>query len=180
MRGEFRRVLLFVAVVASLGGCTTLRKAVERVASTTIDFADASGATRGSGLLWQDPLGVVHVDLQLVGLTPGAHGIHFHSVGRCDGDFTSSGAHYNPMSRKHGLSAPDGPHAGDAPNFTAGADGRARAQFTTDRVSLTAGAVTLRDGDGSSMIVHASADDQVTDPSGNSGARIACGVVRAP
>jgi len=84
------------------------------------------------------------------------------------------------MNRKHGLSAPDGPHAGDAPNFTAGADGRARVQFTTDRVSLTAGAASLADSDGSAIVVHAMADDQVTDPSGNSGARIACGVVRGP
>lgn len=178
MRSDYRRAVLVAAAVASVGGCTTLRTAAERVASTTIDFADATGATRGSGLLWQDPLGVVHVDLQLVGLPPGPHGIHFHAVGRCDGDFSSAGPHYNPLNRKHGLNAPDGPHAGDAPNFTAGADGRARVQFTTDRVTLTAGPVTLRDADGSSMIVHAVADDQVTDPSGNSGARIACGVVR--
>lgn len=179
MRGNYQRAILLVAAVTSMGGCTTLRTAADRVASTTIDFADASGATRGSGILWQDPLGVVHADLQLVGLTPGVHGIHIHAVGRCDGDFSSAGPHYNPMSRRHGLNSSDGPHAGDAPNFTAGGDGRARVQFTTDRVSLTAGPVTLRDTDGSSMIVHASADDQVSDPSGNSGARIACGVVRA-
>jgi len=84
------------------------------------------------------------------------------------------------MNRKHGLSASGGPHAGDAPNFSAGADGRARVQFTTDRVTLTGGATTLADSDGSAMVVHASADDQLTDPSGNSGARIACGLVRAP
>ena len=180
MRPDHGRTLLFLTAIATVGGCTTLRTAADRVASTTVDFADVSGATRGSGILWQDPLGVVHADLQLVGLTPGVHGIHFHAVGRCDGDFTSAGAHYNPMNKKHGLNSADGPHAGDAPNFTAGSDGRARVQFTTDRVSLTTGAVTLRDADGSSMIVHATADDQVTDPSGNSGARIACGVVRAP
>ena len=180
MLGGYRRSGMLVLLVASSVSCTALQTAADRVASTTVDFVDASGATRGSGLLWQDPLGVVHADLQLVGLPPGTHGIHFHAVRRCDGDFASAGGHYNPMNRKHGLSAPDGPHAGDSPNFSAGGDGRARVQFTTDRVTLTAGPTTLADSDGSSMIVHASADDQMTDPSGNSGARIACGMVRAP
>lgn len=176
------RLTSLVSIVAAvvMQGCAAVQTAADRVASSTVDFADASGAARGSGLLWQDPLGVVHVDLQLVGLPPGTHGIHFHAVGRCDADFTSAGAHYNPMGRKHGLSAADGPHAGDAPNFTAGADGRARVRFTSDRVKLTSGATSLADSDGSALVVHATADDQVTDPSGNSGARIACGVIRAP
>lgn len=180
MLGGYRRTGLVLAFAAASAGCSTLRTAADRVASTTVDFVDPSGATRGSGLLWQDPLGVVHVDLQLIGLPPGTHGIHFHAAGRCDGDFTSAGAHYNPMNRRHGLNAPDGPHAGDAPNLTAGADGHARVQFTTDRVTLTGGPVTLADSDGTALVLHASADDQVTDPSGNSGARIACGVVRTP
>lgn len=157
-----------------------MQTAADRVASATVEFTDVAGASRGGGALWQDPLGVVHADLQLVGLPPGAHGIHFHAVGRCDGDFTTAGAHYNPGARKHGLNAADGPHAGDAPNLTVGADGRARARFTTDRVTLTGGASTLADVDGTALVIHATADDQVTDPSGNSGARIACGVVRAP
>lgn len=180
MRRAYRSCLVLGAAAAATTACAALQTATDRVASSTIDFADASGATRGSGLLWQDPLGVVHVDLQLVGLPPGAHGIHFHAAGRCDGDFTSAGGHFNPANRKHGLSAPGGPHAGDAPNFTVGADGRARVRFTSDRVSLTGGMASLADADGSAMIVHATADDQMTDPSGNSGARIACGVVRAP
>src|SRR5687767_8449690 len=103
MVGQNRRILSLVAVLGIVTGCSTLRTAAERVASTTIDFADVSGATRGSGILWQDPLGVVHADLQVVGLPPGVHGIHFHAVGRCDGDFSSAGAHYNPMNKKHGL-----------------------------------------------------------------------------
>jgi Cu-Zn family superoxide dismutase len=136
----------------------------------------------GSAIIWQDPLGVVHVDGQVRGLQPGSHGIHFHAVGRCDGAaslaFASAGAHYNPGNRRHGLSAPDGPHAGDAPNLTANSDGRGTVNFTTDRVTLTDGPATLNDADGSALVIHALGDDQVTDPSGNSGARIACGVVR--
>ncbi len=171
---------LSLLAAAAVVGCSALQTAADRVATTTVDFVDVSGAARGSGVLWQDPLGVVHVDLQLVGLPPGPHGIHFHAVGRCDGDFASAGSHYNPMNRKHGLNSPSGPHAGDAPNIAVAADGRARVRFTTDRVTLTPGPVTLNDSDGSALAIHAVADDQVTDPSGNSGARIACSVVRVP
>lgn len=168
------------AVIAS--GCATTGPAADGVAAAVVDFVTPAGSSMGSGVLWQDPLGAVHVEAQLVGVPPGEHGIHFHEVGRCDGagstPFASAGGHYNPSGRKHGLSAPEGPHAGDAPNFTAGADGRARVRFTTNRVTLTSGPASLNDADGSAMVVHALGDDQVTDPSGNSGARIACAVVR--
>jgi Cu-Zn family superoxide dismutase len=114
-------------------------------------------------------------------LTPGSHGIHFHAVGRCEGStqFNSAGAHYNPLNRDHGLTHPSGPHAGDAPNLVAGDDGRGTLSFTTDRVTLTSGGTTLFDADGSSLVVHAAADDQMTQPAGNSGARVACGVVQS-
>lgn len=179
MRG-FR--IAVIAVVAAVSGCATAQTAADRVAAGTVDFVAPAGASIGSAVIWQDPLGVVHLDGQVRGLTPGAHGIHFHAVGRCDGGgdpaFGSAGAHYNPGNRKHGLSAADGPHAGDAPNISAGSDGTARVHFTTDRVTLTGGPATLNDADGSSLVIHALGDDQVTDPAGNSGARIACGVVR--
>ena len=123
----------------------------------------------------------MHVELQLTGLPPGEHGIHFHAVGKCEGGataFSTAGAHYNPIGRQHGLNNSAGPHAGDAPNITVAADGTARTNFTTDRVTLTAGSTALFDDDGSSIVIHAAADDQVSQPSGNSGARIACGTVR--
>lgn len=168
------------ALVAS--GCATTGPTADSVAAAVVDFVTPTGGSMGSGVLWQDPLGAVHVEAQLVRLQAGEHGIHFHEVGRCDGAgslaFASAGGHYNPGGRKHGLSAPDGPHAGDAPNLVAGSDGRARVHFTTNRVTLTSGPASLNDADGSSLVVHALGDDQVTDPSGNSGARIACAVVR--
>lgn len=173
-----------VAVLVSLAaaGCATAGTAADRVAAAAVDFVTPTGGSLGSALLWQDPSGMVHVDGQVRGLQPGQHGIHFHAVGRCDGAaslaFSSAGAHYNPGNRRHGLSAPDGPHAGDVPNIIADSDGRATIHFTTDRVTLTAGATTLNDADGTSLVIHALGDDQMTDPSGNSGARIACGVVR--
>lgn len=132
--------------------------------------------------MWQDPDNIVHVQLQLHDLTPGDHGIHFHAVGKCEGagatPFATAGAHFNPIGRQHGLQNPAGPHAGDAPNVTIGADGTAHASFTTDRVSLTAGSTTLFDDDGSAIVIHAGPDDQTSQPAGNSGARIACGTVR--
>ena len=83
------------------------------------------------------------------------------------------------MAKQHGLENPNGPHAGDNPNVTIPASGVGEVAFTTDRVSLTPGTASLFDADGSSLVIHAVADDQTTDPAGNSGARIACGVLRA-
>lgn len=101
------------------------------------------------------------------GLPPGIHGMHVHAVGRCEApDFTSAGPHWNPTSRKHGLENPDGFHAGDTPNVTIGADGRLFKVVEIPRGSM--------DQDGFALVIHADADDNRTDPSGNSGARIAC------
>lgn len=183
MLGRRNGVVALAMVCAGVAGaCATASTAAERVAAASVDFVTPTGGSMGSGVVWQDPLGVVHVDAQVRGVQAGQHGIHFHAVGRCDGAaslaFASAGAHYNPGNKKHGLSAPDGPHAGDAPNITAGSDGRAVVSFTTDRVTLTGGPATLNDADGSALVIHALGDDQRTDPSGNSGARIACAVVR--
>ena len=151
------------------------------VAAGTVSLVNASGAPVGTAQLRQESDGLVHVDISVVSLVPGSHGIHFHEVSTCEGagSFGTAGAHYNPLSREHGLSRPGGPHAGDAPNLTVGSDGTATFSFTTDRVTLTPGATTLMDSNGSSLVVHAAADDQVSQPSGNSGARIACGVVQS-
>lgn len=111
------------------------------------------------------------------GLTPGEHGIHVHETARCDPpDFSSAGSHFNPGSRQHGLQNPEGPHAGDLPNLRVEADGSADTTFPID-------AALLQEGDRSivgsrALVIHAQADDQRTDPSGNSGDRIACGVIR--
>jgi Cu-Zn family superoxide dismutase len=173
--------LTLIALVVALAGCAH-PGAGKRVASAYTTFATAGGGQAGTAELWQDANNVVHVDLVLTGMAPGAHGIHFHAVGSCEsssaGAFTAAGAHFNPLGRQHGLSNSAGPHAGDAPNFTVGADGAAQLSFTTDRVSLTEGSTSLFDADGSALVIHAAADDQVSQPSGNSGARIACGVIR--
>lgn len=115
----------------------------------------------------------------LGGLPVGIHGIHVHQVGRCDApDFATAGAHYNPSGRKHGLENPEGPHGGDLPNIVVVAGGQSAVNVMLVRPSSEASVVAgLLDADGAAVVIHASADDQRTDPAGNSGARIACGVI---
>ena len=113
------------------------------------------------------------------GATTGQHGIHVHTTGQCaasDG-FASAGAHYNPLGKKHGLFAADGPHAGDLEALTIDSNGHATFGAMTARFTLSAGPNSLLDEDGSAVVLHALPDDQRSDPAGNSGARIACGVI---
>ena len=170
-----------VVALTSIGACSQLQTLAGRQGTATVALTGPAGEVRGGGEVWQDNDGQVHVDLRLTGLPAGTHGIHFHAVGKCDATpaptFSSAGGHYNPGNMQHGLSNPAGPHAGDAPNFTVEADGTAHVQFVTNRVTITAGAATLFDADGSALVVHAAADDQVSQPSGNSGERIACGAL---
>lgn len=171
---------LGIAGIAAIAGCAHAPAPLNRVAVAYATISGAGGEARGTAELWQDTDNKVHVSLQLHDLPPGDHGIHFHAVGLCDGSgsFATAGAHYNPIGRQHGLLNSAGPHAGDAPNLTVGADGRAQTSFTTDRVTLTDGSTTLFDSDGSAIVIHAAPDDQTSQPSGNSGSRIACGVLR--
>jgi Cu-Zn family superoxide dismutase len=144
-------------------------------------LVNAAGQTIGEVRAWQTA-GGVSFRIQATGLPHGIHGIHVHSVGRCDPpDFASAGPHWNPAGRKHGLGNPAGPHAGDLPNVEVAANGVLAATVTLPNASLFAppGAPgALLDADGAALVIHAQADDNVTDPSGNSGARIACAVIR--
>ena len=177
---EFPAAKVF-AITLLCTACSTGIFARSPVATATVSLTSPNGATVGSAQLRQGRDAVVSVDGTVSSLTPGTHGIHFHAIGLCEGGtaFSTAGAHYNPLNREHGLARPGGPHAGDAPNITAGPDGSATFSFTTDRVTLTPGAASLFDSDGSALVVHAAADDQVSQPSGNSGGRVACGVVRS-
>ena len=176
-------LLLKLAVtIAFCGACSSAQRIGNSVSAATAVISDLNGAPIGTAQLWQDRGGLVHVDIASIALPAGTHGIHFHAVGKCEGGataFSSAGAHYNPLGKEHGLSNPAGPHAGDAPNIVIPASGVGRVSFTTDRVTLTPGPTSLFDADGSSIVVHANADDQVSQPAGNSGPRVACGVVRA-
>ncbi|HEV7593352.1 MAG TPA: superoxide dismutase family protein [Gemmatimonadaceae bacterium] len=173
---------IVIVTIAVCGACASASRMGNAVSRATAIIYDINGAPIGTANLWQDPSGVVNVEIASLALPVGTHGIHFHEVGKCDGGataFSTAGAHYNPLAKQHGLSNPLGPHAGDAPNIVVPAGGVAHVAFTTDRVTLTPGTISLFDADGSSIVVHANADDQVSQPSGNSGPRIACGVVRA-
>ena len=146
------------------------------------DSTRATAALRTSGgreigtlTITQSAQGLT-VDGHITGLPPGAHGIHFHTVGQCQPPFESAGAHWNPTNTRHGLENPQGPHLGDLPNITAGADSAAHVSGTT-RGGTLHGTNGLLDGDGAAVVIHAAADDNRTDPSGSSGARFACGVV---
>ena len=144
----------------------------------TASLVDAAGAAVGSVDFTEDATGRVHLTVHVAGLTSGLHGIHIHAVGACAGPaFTSAGSHYNPAARRHGLANPDGPHNGDLPNLVVNEAGVGHLSAKTERVTLTAGPATVFDVDGSAVVIHASEDDQVTDPTGNSGARVACGLI---
>lgn len=132
----------------------------------------ATGAAAGTATA-ASANGQTTISLNVEGLPPGEHGVHVHTTGRCDPPaFESAGGHWNPDGTRHGLESPQGQHAGDLPNLTVGADGRGTLEYR-----LKGGAFDgLMDADGSAFVVHASRDDQRTDPSGDSGDRIACGV----
>lgn len=133
----------------------------------TPDGRDAGRATV------REVVGGMRVTVDARGFTPGDHGVHIHTVGRCDApDFMTSGGHWNPTGTKHGSMNAMGPHEGDLPNLVIGTDGRGTVGVVVPGALFDG----LIDADGSAMVVHARADDLVTDPSGNSGARVACGV----
>lgn len=151
------------------------------VMAVTATLVDSTGAAAGNVQLNQDADGTVQIVLDATKLPAGAHGIHLHAAGVCEGPaFTTAAAHVNPAGKKHGLNSPDGPHAGDLPQVDSTTVVRGYYTVTTSRISLTAGPVNISDADGTALVVHASADDQVTDATGNSGARIACAVLAAP
>lgn len=143
---------------------------------TSVAVKDAAGVDLGTLTITETASGI-SVSGMLHGVPVGTHAVHFHSVGQCQPPFATAGDHWNPMSKQHGSANPQGPHFGDMPNVTIGSDGMANIVATTPGGTLR-GANPLLDADGAALVVHASPDDNRTDPSGNAGDRIACGVVR--
>src|SRR6478672_3609469 len=154
-----------------VAGCSTVP---EPQGGPPMPLINASGQTIGTVRAWQTAGGVTF-RVNASGLPHGVHGVHVHAVGKCDPpDFASAGPHWNPTGKKHGMSNPAGPHAGDLPNVVVKANGVLGATLVLSAASMS----SLIDADGAALVIHAAADDNVTDPSGNSGARIACAVLQ--
>jgi len=148
-----------------------------RAQMTHVTLKDAQGKEVGMVMLSPASGGGVTVAYDFKGLPPGEHALHIHQVAKCEPPFATAGPHFNPAGKKHGTQNPEGPHAGDMPNFTVAANGMAKGSVTNKTVSMGADANSVFAGGGTAIVVHAAADDMKTDPSGNAGDRIACGVV---
>lgn len=147
----------------------------------SVDVLGNDGGTIGSLAVTQGPHGVVlRIAFQEGALAPGWHGIHVHGVGDCSdhAEFMHSGGHVNPGETEHGFLNPNGPHPSDLPNIYAHSDGSSQAEILVAGVSLSGGEIELLDADGSAVVVHANADDHLTQPIGGAGARVACAVLR--
>jgi len=159
-------------------GTTDGMGATDGETAFTIELVNRQGQPIGTARLTGAGQGVqIAVDAR--NLPPGPKGFHFHETGRCDApSFESAGAHFAPMGRQHGLENPNGPHAGDMENLQVGQDGTVNTTIRNPRVTLRQSEqASLIDGDGTAILIHAGEDDQRTDPSGDSGDRIACGVI---
>jgi len=179
-RSASRRVVWIIALMLALTACRLpyIPGVTSPPPAAIADLADSSGRVVGRAVLLQRG-GRVAILLDLKGVPPGVKAVHIHEAGRCDPPaFESAGAHFNPSKAEHGTANPRGPHAGDLPNITVDATGQGHLEVTTSRVTLEKGSTSLFDADGSALVLHEAADDLRTDPAGNSGARVACGVIR--
>jgi Cu-Zn family superoxide dismutase len=167
---DMRKTGWMLAAMLALAGCETTG---EPQGGPTFALVGAAGQPLGSVRMWETPGGVTF-RIAASGLPHGIHGVHVHAVGRCDPPgFATAGAHFNPTGAKHGFNNPAGPHRGDLPNVGVAANGVLQEAVALPGASFAG----LLDADGAALVIHARADDYVTDPSGNSGDRIACAVI---
>jgi Cu-Zn family superoxide dismutase len=155
--------------------CAALPAAAQ---TATAAIKNAAGGDVGTAEMTQGPTGVL-IKLSVKGLPAGDHAFHVHAVGKCEPPFDSAGGHFNPANKKHGLMVADGPHAGDMPNLHIPASGELVVELLNSNVTLEKGKPnSVFDADGSAVVIHAAVDDYKTDPTGNAGGRIGCGVIQ--
>ncbi len=172
-----KRLKLTVWVCGALY-CTAGIELAAQQRAVRVELKDAQGQAVGTATLSAEKSGGVGIALNLENLAPGEHALHVHQVAKCEApNFASAGPHFNPESKKHGLQNPEGPHAGDMNNFTVGAKGTARETLQNPRISLGSEANSVFSNGGTALVIHAKADDLKTDPAGNAGDRVACGVI---
>jgi Cu-Zn family superoxide dismutase len=173
------RVLQIAVVLLGVVILAIVAFAAFQPKDTAVQLTDTSGDLIETVLLREGSSGGTMINVVAQSLTPGEHGIHIHEVGRCDPpDFESAGSHFNPSSTEHGLENPNGPHGGDMPNLVVGENGSAVNYQTEISAPLSGGEDSLfGHPGGTALVIHADRDDQMSNPSGNSGARIVCGVI---
>jgi Cu-Zn family superoxide dismutase len=172
-------IIASAAAAAALSACSmqgAAPAAASSAAKATVEILDSAGKTVGTATATQ--IGeTIRIRVEAAAMPAGSHGAHVHAVGACTApDFASAGPHWNPTSHQHGKDNPAGMHMGDLPNLAIGRDGRGTIEYSIPAASISGGPNPLLDADGAAIVIHAQADDYRTDPSGNSGGRIACGI----
>lgn len=174
-----KSALLLLTCPLSLVACTTVPSSSADTLLAQSVLTTPSGTAAGMAEIRQSGSDILMI-AKVSGLTPGQHGIHLHQTGKCEGPgFTTAGGHLNPSAHQHGTMNPAGPHLGDLPNIAVGPDGTGSVSVKIAG-SASETIAAIKDSDGTAVVVHAGPDDYVTDPSGNSGGRVACGVLASP
>jgi Cu-Zn family superoxide dismutase len=174
-----KTVFALLAGLLAIAGLFTVHATNDGAEHASAVLKNTSGETIGWARFTEDAGGTVHVNVHVKGLTSGEHGIHIHAIGACTPTFAAAGGHHNPLGHQHGLENPLGPHAGDLPVLVVNTAGVGHLDDVTFHATLSASPTSILDTNGSSLIIHADPDDHHTDPTGNSGARIVCGVIEA-